>query len=140
MSTKYGASLFSMPAGHHLQRRALGVARLLRGDVAVLDHLRQHAVARLDGALRPPVRDGVAIGRANDARQKRRFAEDDVVNVLVEVGQRAFGEAVNREAAAIAEINLVGVQLEDLLLGEAVLEFQRHHRLGQLCAARCARC
>ncbi len=35
-----------------------------------------------------------------------------------------------REAAAVAKINFVGVKLKNLLLGEAVLELQRHHGLG----------
>ncbi len=92
----------------------LGLLHLLRGDEPVFHHLRQHAVPRFRGALRAAVRARVAIGRANNARQKGGFVHRDVADVLVEIGQRAFRESMNGEAAAIAEVDLIGVKLEDL--------------------------
>ena len=44
-------------AGDEFQLRVLGGGFLVGGDVAVLDHLRQHAVARFFGAVQ------VALGR-----------------------------------------------------------------------------
>ena len=53
-------------------------------------------------------------------------------NVLVEIGQRSLAKAVDGESSAIAEINFIGIQLKNLLLGETVLQFQCHHGFGNL--------
>ncbi len=105
------------------------------GDVAVLDHLRQHAVARLFGAVEMALGRGIAVGRANDSREKRRLARADLADVLAEIGLRGFAEAANRKAAAIAEINIVGVELENLLLGEALVELGGHQDFLELCGS-----
>ncbi len=131
MSTKYGASLFPRPPGTTCSGARFASLACLRRDVAVRDHLSEHAIARLHGPLGMLVRRGVAVRRADDARQKRRLAERNVVNVVIEVCQRALGKTVDPKAAAVAQINLVGVELENLLLGKAVLEFERHHGFGQ---------
>ena len=103
-------------AGHHAQRGLARGLQLFWRDEAVVGHLLQDAVTGLGGALRPALGGRIAVGGADDARQERSLRNGQVANVLIEVGQRAFGKSVNGEAAAIAQIDFVGVQLENLLL------------------------
>ena len=56
----------------------------------------------------------------------RRFADGEVRDVLAEEDARRFGHAVDRERAALAEIDVVQIQLEDLVLRRAPLEHERH--------------
>ena len=51
---------------------------------------------------------------------------------LPKVGLGGFAEAVDGEGAALAEVHLVGVHLEDLLLGEARFELEGDHDFGDL--------
>src|SRR5262249_34019760 len=48
-----------------------------------------------------------------------------------EVSNAGFRKTTDAEAAAIAEVDLVGVQLENLLLVETLFEFERDHRFGE---------
>ena len=65
----------------------------------------------------------VAVWRANDSGQKCRLTWLDFADVLAEICLGRFAETSNREAAAIAEINVVGVELENLLLRKALVRF-----------------
>ncbi len=103
---------------------------------AVLDHLRQHAVARPGGAVRVALHVRVAIRRADNPAQKRAFRQRQFANILAEIGLRCFRKSVNREAAAIAQIHFVDIQLKNLLFRKALLEQQRHVKLGQLAPPR----
>ena len=55
---------------------------------------------------------------------------------LPKIDLRRLGDAVQRERAAIAEIDVVQIQLEDLVLGRLGLEDQRHELLEDLAAVR----
>ena len=123
-----------MPARHNVERRALSLLNLLRLDEAILLHLVQHAIARFGGALRTAIGRGVAIGGADNTGEKGGLVHGDIANVFIEIGERAFGKAVDGKAAAIAEINLVGVELENLLLVKTVLEFDSHNGFRHLTA------
>ena len=68
----------------------------------------------------------------DDPGEKRGFRQGHFAEILVEVRQRSLAKSVNREAAAVPEIDFIGVELENLLLVEAVLEFQRYDRFGNL--------
>ena len=70
----------------------------------------------------------------DDPGQEGGFRQAHFADVFVEIGQRSLAKTVNREAAAIPEINFIGVKFENLLLGEPALEFQRHHGFGNLAA------
>ena len=55
-----------------------------------------------------------------------------MLDVLAEVGARCFAKAVDGETAALAQVDLVGVHLEELLFVEAVLELEGDHDLDNL--------
>ena len=116
------------------QRGALGVLDVGFGDVLVIEHLRQDAVARLIAALGMAVGGGVIVGSADDAGEVGVFGERKLAQIFAEVGDAGFGKAANAEAAAIAEVNLVGVELKNLLFVEALLELHRDHQLGEFAA------
>ena len=65
-------------------------------------------------------------------------ASDSVrlLDVLAEEDPRRLGDAVERERAAMAEIDVVQIQLEDLVLGRLGLEDHRHELLEQLAPDR----
>ena len=114
------------------QRLLLRIFHILGGDVFVLQHLREHAIARLHTALRMPVRRRIVIGRADDSRQVGAFRKRQLAHVFPEVRHTGFGEAANPEAAAIAQVHFIRVHLKDFLLAEALLQLQRNQGLGQL--------
>ena len=98
----------------------------------VFHHVVQDAVARLRGAFGFAVGRGVAVGRTDDACKEGRLSQGQLAHVFAEVGLRGLAEAMNGETGAVAKVDFVGIKLEDLLLGEASLELQRHKRLGEL--------
>ena len=71
-------------------------------------------------------------GRLDQSGKQRSFGQRDVFQVLVEVRARGFREAADGERAALAEVDAVAVELEDLLLAEFLLEFKRDHDFRQL--------
>ncbi len=84
---------------------------------AVRLHLAEHKVAAAQGALR--IEDGRKRHRAlGQPGQKRRFSQGQIFGVLRKEVLRCGLEAVH----AAAEINLVAVEREDLLLGEGALD------------------
>ncbi len=118
-------------AGHQMQRLRLGALGLLLGDGAGFHHRVQHQVAPLDGALR--MAEGIeAVGPLNDAGQQRALGQIELAHILAEVGLRGLAESVDGKAAALAQVDLVGVHLEDLLLVEAVFELERDDDLDHL--------
>ena len=70
--------------------------------------------------------------RLNQARDRRGLAERHVADVLAEEDPRCFGDAVNLERSALAERDVVQIQLEDLVLGEARFQDERHELFLQL--------
>ena len=114
-----------------MQRLGLGALGLLLGDGAGLDHRVEHQVAPLDGAV--GMAEGIEVVRAlNDAGQHRALGQVELLHILAEVGLRSLAKAVDREAAALAEVDLVGIHFEDLLLVEAMLELEGDHDLREL--------
>ena len=91
---------------------ALG--RIGRHETGV-DHRSQHDVAALARARRRVERRQRA-RRLNDAGDRGGLAEREIVDVLAEVEARRLGDAVNRERSAIAEIDVVQIQLEHFVL------------------------
>src|SRR5215469_7430372 len=80
------------------------------------------------------VRRRIVVGRTNDAGKRNAFGKGKLAKVFAEVGNTGLGETTNAEAAAIAKINFIGIQLENLLLCETLLELQRNHGLGEFAA------
>src|SRR2546421_9686 len=90
------------------------------------------AVASLHSALRVTVSGRIIIWRANNSREVGAFRQPQLSQILSEVGHAGFRESANAKAPAVAQVNFVGVQLEDLLLVEALLELDRNHGFGEL--------
>ena len=69
-----------------------------------------------------------AAGRLNDAGDDRRFLEREVLGGLVEVEMRRRLDAVR----AVAKIDLIRVEREDLGLGEPLFDLNRDDPLLDL--------
>ena len=94
-----------------------GLLGLLVGDHAVRLHLAEDQVAAAQGLLRIEQRR-IGDGALGQAGQQRGLGQVQIFGVLGEVELRCGLEAVH----AAAEINLVAVEREDLLLGEGALD------------------
>ncbi len=108
-------------------RLRLGLAHLLGGDEAFLLHALQDVVPADHGARR--IADRIAGGREfRDAGQGRRLGQAQLVQLLavVIVGRR------HDAVGAVAEEDLVQVQLEDLVLAELALHLQRQQHFLEL--------
>src|SRR5206468_3857321 len=68
----------------------------------------------------------------DESRHEGRLGQGDVLQILAEIDLRGFAETVDAEAAALPQVNRIGVVLEDLLLRELLLEMERDQRLGDL--------
>ena len=102
----------------------LGALGLGCGDGSGFDHGVEDEVAALHGALGVTV--GVAVvGVLDEAGEERALGRFELAEVFAEVGLCGFAEAVDLVAAALAEVDLVGVHVEDLLLAEARLRAER---------------
>ncbi len=107
----------SSPPWTDSRSSARGRLGLLAGDVAVLDHLADDVVAPVDrvGLLA----DGMEVARLLGKRgQVGGFGNRELVEGLAEVDLRGGGDAVG----VLAEEDLVEIELEDLVLAQAVLE------------------
>src|SRR6516164_8319880 len=107
---------------------------LLIGNIVILDHLSKNAVARFDGAVHVGFGGGIVIRRANDAAEECRFAEAQIAHVFSEICLRRFAKTPNRKAAAIAQIDFIGVKLKNLLFREPVIDLDRHQHFFYLAA------
>ncbi len=114
----------------NLQRRALGILNVFHVDVFVVEHLRQHAIAGLYSALRVTVGGRIIIWRANDSREVGAFGQRQLPQILSKVGDAGLRESANSKAPAVAEVNFVGIQLENLLFVEALLDLDGNHGFG----------
>jgi hypothetical protein len=120
------------PFGPYGRLNCLFVLR--RSNVPQLGHPAQYVMLALLGALRVGDRV-VKRRRLGQSREHRRLGEVELVERLAEVDLRSGAEAVG----ALAEIDLVDVKLEDLLLGQAVLDLECEQRLVQLAGERLLR-
>ncbi len=117
-------------AAHQSQRLLLRFLRLLRRNQLVFDHRRQNVIPRFNRAVRMLLCRRIVIWPADNSRQESALLQIQLAHILAEISLRRFAKSVNRKTSAIAKINFVGIKLEDLLLGVAMLQLQRHHRLG----------
>jgi hypothetical protein len=78
----------------------------------------------------------VAPGRLDHARDRRGFRERDVGDVFAEEHPRSLGHAVDRVRSALAQVDVVQVELEDLVLGGARFEDDREELLLELAPVR----
>ena len=99
----------------------------LAGDEADFLHAAQHVGAAPFGLLAAG-RGVVARRSLRQPGEQRRLGDAQLGQPLAEVGLGGRGDAIG----ALAEEHGVEVELEDLLLGEFVLERQRQEDLAQL--------
>ena len=122
-----GVHAVAAAAGADVQLLRLGLRRLLGGDEAVLDHAVDDVQLALLGA--GEVGDRVGGGRElGNARQHRRLGDGHVLQRLAEIGLGGGGKAVG----AVAQEDLVHVDLQDLVLGQLVLQLEREQHLVDL--------
>ncbi len=96
-------------------------------DEALFLHAGDHPVAARQRALAVAV--GVIIVRAlGQRREIGGLGDGQFVERLVEVVERGGGDAVGADA----EIDLVQIELENLVLGEGLFEADRDQRLAEL--------
>ena len=103
-----------------LQRLRLGRVVLGLADEAVVEHAIDDVLLALHRALRVGDRV-VRRGRFRQPGQHRGLGDGHVLQRLAEVDLARRREAVG----SLAEVDLVHVDLEDLLLGELALDLQR---------------
>ena len=108
------------------QLRILGVLQLRIADEAQFVHAPQHVELPRLGAL--GVGDGIVGGRSlGQSRQHGGFGDGDILQRTAEIDLRGGGEAIG----ALAEEDLVDVELEDLVLGQVRLDFPGQQHLPQ---------
>ena len=99
--------------------------------MAQFTHASQHVQLALFGAL--GIDDRVVAGRRlGQPRQHRRFGQGELVERLAEIDLRCGCEAVG----PLAQVDLVHVELEDLVLLETVLDLECEQRLVDLARKR----
>ncbi len=108
----------------------LGAAGLGGGDGTGLDHGVEDDVAALHCALGVLI-GGEVVGALDHASEEGGLGEIELAEIFAEVGLGGLAEAVDGEAAALAEVDLVGVHLEDLLLVEAGFELEADDDLAE---------
>ena len=111
----------------HRQRRGVRTLGVLPADQLLGRHRVEDHVSPVAGALGRSA-GVVAAGVVEESREQGRLCQVEVVDVDVEVGA---GGGLHPVRPA-AEVHGVEVPLEDLLLGEALLELQRDARLREL--------
>ena len=87
------------------------------GDVAVLGHLADDPVPPLGGFLLLAERM-IVVRRLGQGREIGDLLDREVLELLVEVGEARRGDAVGADA----EIDLVEIELEDLVLAVGALD------------------
>ena len=117
------------------ERRRRGRLLLHRRDVPELAHPREDPRrARLRLARVAPRIE--ASRRGDHPRQHRLLVEREVVHVAAEVVQRAGRHADDGDRAALAEVDLVEIDLEQPLLGDLPLDVGGEERLVRLARQR----
>src|SRR5205085_4130895 len=81
----------------------------------------------------------VARGTLDHAGDGRGFRERQVCDILAEIDARRLCDAAHGDCAALAQINLVTVEREDVLFGEATFERGGDERLVEFALERALR-
>src|SRR6185503_2745158 len=91
----------------------------------------EHRIAPSLGPHRAP-EWRVRVGRADQPREQRGLADREIGELLPEVELGGLADAEDTLGAALTEVDLVQVALEDLLFGVATLGDDRHRELAEL--------
>ena len=119
-------------AGSQVQRLVLRCIGLCLSDVAGFDHRAKDHVAPGDGALSLVVIGIKRAGLLDHAGEQRAFGQIELAHIFAEVGLGGLAHSVDAERSLLAEGNLVGIHLEDLLFGVAVFELEGDRGLDDL--------
>ena len=115
------------PVQRRAHRRVVGFVVLGLPDVAELEHAPEHVVAAHHRAFR--IGDGVELGRRlRQTRDHRELGERELGDGTSVVHLRRGADPVG----AMAEEDLVDVELQDFVLGEPALDLQREQDLLEL--------
>ena len=114
-------------AGREQQRKGAPALGFLVPDQALVTHEADDEVPALDASRGTPARV-VGRRRLRDRRQRRGLGDVQLAGALAEVALACDLDAVG----AIAEVDLVEVQLEDLVLAVALLDVECDAHLPQL--------
>ena len=98
-------------------------------DELLIGHRLQYDVAAFDRPL------GIGKWRPgawalNHAGNQRRLAEAQVGDILAEEEPRRLGNTMNGKGAALSQVDVVEIQLENLVLGRPPFEDERHDRFA----------
>ena len=121
------ADLHAARAQRHVEGRGAGFGGLAPRDVALLLHARDHPVAPRNGAVMEAV-GMVVVGALGKGREIGGFRDGQFVQRLVEIIEGGGGHTVGADA----EINLVQIEFENLILRERLFEADRDQRLAEL--------
>ena len=100
-------------------------------DPFLVEHHVEHGVPPLRGDFQAFV-GVVAIGRADHTGDQRRLGRSELLWRLGEIHAGGFAESADFAPVAVAEVDLVEVGLEDLVLGEVDLDDDGVRHLGDL--------
>ena len=117
--------------GLNFEGFGLGLVPFLPRDRPGLGHHVQNKVPAGFGLVGIANRR-VSIGRRNDACQGSRFPQRKIFHTLVKVSFCRLSESDDAEGPPLPEIDIIAVQFENLLLGEALFQQYRHVGIRQL--------
>ena len=97
-------------------------------DVMLLQHAMQHGVPSRERMIGMHDRAVVAAAVPEKTGDHRRFGKGQVLRMFTEVQPRCGLDSIR----AVTEVHLIGVELEDLILGEVFLDVHREKNLVDL--------
>ena len=112
-------------------RGCLGLRRVVFRHHAILDHPREHAVARGVRGFRIAV-EPAAFRRLRQRDQQCGFRQRKPLRLLAEIGDGCGADAFE----IAAERRQRQIEIEDFVLAQLPLDLDRAHHLAQLCVHR----
>ena len=109
------------------QRGGLGSVGLRLGDLAILQHLVKNEIAAVQSALRVADRR-VSLWSFGQRGKQRSFGKSQVTSML---GKEVLAPSL-KAIRPVAEVDLIRIESEDLLLGESPLDLHGQENLLQL--------
>ena len=125
--------------GPQVQRLSLGPYRFFLSDLSRLHHGVEHHVAAGNHPVRMAI--GIEITWVLDhAGEHRALRQVQILHVFAEISLRRLAKAVDGEASLLPQRDLVGIDLKDLLLVEAILQLESDGNFDDLALQPLLRC
>ncbi len=121
-----------------VKRLGLGTRGFSGSDCPGLDHRIKHYITALGCPVRMPIRVA-AVGVLDESGDKCTLIQVELTKVFAKVGLGSLAKAVDGVRAALADIDLIRIHLEDLRLAEASLELERNHQFSDFARDRLLR-